>query len=997
MIEISHLNKIYKSKKRKKCHALKDIHLTLPDNGLVFVLGKSGSGKSTLLNLIGGLDNITSGRITVDGNDLSKFGERKFCNYRNTHIGFIFQDYHLIDELTVYDNIALSLNLRRIKDKEAVSKALERVDLAGYEDRYPSELSGGEQQRVAIARAIVKKPRIILADEPTGNLDTNTATAIVTLLKELSKDCLILIVSHNINDANNYADRIIELKKGQVISDLSRNPDFADEVTLCGEELIYPKGLALSDKDIAFMNENLHKRIIKRTDKFIPTSTLEKTGKKVKIENKGLSLWKELPLSGKFLKSKTIAISFSSIMVAIIMVIMSMAQTIINFDAGRILQDEMNKAGQQSILLNKVVSEETQKLLDQIYRVPAGENDIQSFYDAGYKGKIYPVYNMSVPITSSKNAAGFSAPYFGNGIYMTETFGTMIVDEAFLARKFGEVKYHAKLDNFNPAGVIITDYIADCLIAAKGYTAQDYPFLLGEVGNLTIKRGFINAIIDTGYRERYGEFLDKVSADEFESIAEIYEDPAFLNLSNEIYDNLGYSYSTNPDFPSAYNNEFSDRFPWTQRLMINDVLQYNQGHYIIWGQKAKPNMLVDGWAYTITAPAIPANAKYIRVALGVTGNHAINDKNNAFLLNLIDHNTTTIKFSNGYIPSKAQLNFEKGVYLDPQSGSTKSVATSYKSFVSDYLEIPKGCTITEFATYTGKDKAFCAFYDENKNFISSYTPGGGRVDLPSKTIYMNYGQYNELFGTDYTAETVGTFKPHKITLTQYRHADATMENPLFAVEVTIGALRPDNSSIFASKDVIDLFVANDTYVNALYLDGTDGIESVLKMSDELHYEHQSIAIEGIHTMTKAVDVFVPIFELVAIFLCLGVIFILVNFASKMIRDKMHEIGILKALGTKNGAILIVFGLQVFLVAILTCALSTVGYYFFIDIANDVLFQSMQQLVPSQVVLDLDFFVFMPKVAIMDGILVFALSILSLIAPMLKIKAIKPVKIIKAKE
>lgn len=115
MIEISHLNKIYKSKKRKKCHALKDINLTLPDSGLVFVLGKSGSGKSTLLNLIGGLDSITSGSITVDGNNLSKFREKAFCNYRNTHIGFIFQDYHLIDELTVYDNIALSLNLRRMK------------------------------------------------------------------------------------------------------------------------------------------------------------------------------------------------------------------------------------------------------------------------------------------------------------------------------------------------------------------------------------------------------------------------------------------------------------------------------------------------------------------------------------------------------------------------------------------------------------------------------------------------------------------------------------------------------------------------------------------------------------------------------------------------------------------------------------------------------------------------------------------------------------------
>ena len=126
----------------------------------------------------------------------------------------------MIDELTVYENIVLSLNLKQTEVEDQVKQALEMVDLAGYENRYPTELSGGEQQRIAIARAIVKNPRIILADEPTGNLDTNTATAIITLLKELSKKCLILIVSHNLNDANGYADRIIELKKGVTIQAL---------------------------------------------------------------------------------------------------------------------------------------------------------------------------------------------------------------------------------------------------------------------------------------------------------------------------------------------------------------------------------------------------------------------------------------------------------------------------------------------------------------------------------------------------------------------------------------------------------------------------------------------------------------------------------------------------------------------------------------------------------------------------------------------------------
>ena len=214
MIKILSLCKIYKSKKRKKCYALKDVTLTLPNSGLVFVLGRSGSGKSTLLNLIGGLDKITEGAIRVDGNDLSKLNERELCDYRNTYIGFIFQDYHLIDELTVFDNISLSLDLRDLKDRQCVSEVLERVGLAGYEDRYPSELSGGEQQRVAIARALVKKPKIILADEPTGNLDAKNRDMIFKLLRrEHEKGRGVILITHDMELAQK-TDQIYSLESG---------------------------------------------------------------------------------------------------------------------------------------------------------------------------------------------------------------------------------------------------------------------------------------------------------------------------------------------------------------------------------------------------------------------------------------------------------------------------------------------------------------------------------------------------------------------------------------------------------------------------------------------------------------------------------------------------------------------------------------------------------------------------------------------------------------
>lgn len=834
----------------------------------MFVLGKSGSGKSTLLNLIGGLDNITSGSITVDGNNLSKFCEKAFCNYRNTHIGFIFQDYHLIDELTVYDNIALSLNLRRMKDKEAVSKALAKVDLAGYEDRYPTELSGGEQQRVAIARAIVKKPRIILADEPTGNLDTNTATAIVTLLKELSKECLILIVSHNINDANNYADRIIELRKGEIISDKSRNPEFLDEMSLSDGKLIYPQGLALSDNDIDFINNNLNKRFIKKTDKFIPTPALKKEAKKVKIENKGLSFGKKLHLSGKFLKSKTFAISASAVMVAIIMVIMAMAQTIISFDGSAMIANEMAKQQQNTLLLNKILDAETQALVNGNHRVKIDDNDIASFYNSGYKGQIYPVYNLTVPIAHRRNTVGQASSHFTRPDFIEETIGTIIVDEQFLINKFGKLTYLAQARELHPSGIIITDYVADSIMAY--YTNIDnYNEIIGNYYykrlGWSVPQVYINGIIDTGYKEKYAKTLDVLKNITEADLADYAKNEEFLQFANEIYTSLGLSYTFNKDIFNDYDISFAgDQKPklWPYNLVINDLLDF-------------PG-LENGTGYIICSDALQGNE-----------------------------------------------------------------------------------------------------------------------------IQISYEAYNELFGTKYTANTIDSFVPHTIKLSQFMRYDYTQENPLFEEDILLTGLNTRGGSLYntivVSEELYDIFKENHFFAYSLYFDGTEGIGSVLDSAENLQYEPQNYVVEGIHTMTKAVDVFVPIFELVAIFLCLGVVFILVNFASKMIRDKMHEIGILKALGTKNGAIIIVFGLQVFLVALLTAGLSTVGYYYFIDFANDVLFQSMQQLVPNQVVLDLDFFVFMPKVAIINCLLVFALSAISLITPMLKIKAIKPVKIIKAKE
>lgn len=221
MIKLTDVGKTYVSKSKSKVEALKGVSFELTSNGMIFILGKSGSGKSTLLNLLGGLDRPTFGSIQVDGSDMQTFNQTDYESYRNGYVGFVFQEYNLLDDFNVKDNIALALQLSKdVNVEEKVTAALKQVELnEEYLTRRVGELSGGEKQRIAIARAIVKDSKMILADEPTGNLDSETGESIWKILKRLSETRPVIIVSHDRESAEQYADRIIEISDGRIISD----------------------------------------------------------------------------------------------------------------------------------------------------------------------------------------------------------------------------------------------------------------------------------------------------------------------------------------------------------------------------------------------------------------------------------------------------------------------------------------------------------------------------------------------------------------------------------------------------------------------------------------------------------------------------------------------------------------------------------------------------------------------------------------------------------
>ena len=220
-LQLSHIKKDYYVDK-KPFTAIHDLSLCFPDKGFVAILGHSGSGKTTLLNIIGGLDHYTEGDMIIDGKSTKDYKDRDWDNYRNKRIGFVFQSYNLIPHLSVLQNVVMSLQLGGLSRKDREAKALavlEKVGLGDYVKKRPNQLSGGQMQRVAIARALVNDPDIILADEPTGALDSTTSVQVMDLIRDVGKDRCVIMVTHNRELADAYADRIIEMKDGRVERD----------------------------------------------------------------------------------------------------------------------------------------------------------------------------------------------------------------------------------------------------------------------------------------------------------------------------------------------------------------------------------------------------------------------------------------------------------------------------------------------------------------------------------------------------------------------------------------------------------------------------------------------------------------------------------------------------------------------------------------------------------------------------------------------------------
>lgn len=881
MIELKSISKIYKCGRHGECRALDSVSFSLPENGMVFIHGKSGSGKSTLLNIIGGLDSFTGGDMFIDGNRFSTFTESEQDDYRNKQVGFIFQDFCLIDGLTVEGNIRLSLDLLGEDNDELVSKLLVDVDLVEKRDRYPRELSGGQCQRVAIARALAKSPSVLLADEPTGNLDSKTAKNIMELLKELSRERLVVVVSHNATDADVYADRIIEIGDGRIVRDVERN-EKAVAPLISGNLITLPRGSALSAEDIEAINKKITEEgvsITQAEEKYTPSIQPKAVEIRPLIKPNKMTSRAKFSLVKLFARGGMVGRIATSVTLTLLALLLCFSQAFALFDGGALLQEALEGLDKTSFVMHKGYYDDSPTPKFKTNRsIRVTEEDVNAFYEAGYEGEHYLLYNSRMsyndpygkpPVSQGDiedTALSYTSPYaeMGNGVLVT--------NEAFVAKKYGvDGKLKILAGNLNEksinSGVIISDYAADCILTYNkklGAVAENRYQSIVTSGNAAGMK--VSAVFETGYKERYADVLAQ-------------------------YDAI---------------------------MQIADV-------------DARREAIV----------AMTTSDAFKRFAEEVDKYLAIG-----------------YYFGNNYHASVTGANLNMTM---------------------------TGCFVNT-DVYAGEK--------QNSNASWIYT-----VDkkLAPGTVTIGVDVYNRYHGTKYKYENQEDFVPTPITFVFYENSAGNLDEPVFQYTATVVKLGKGENGMSVSPDIFETFRSQDHYPYAIYFDNADSAASVYSAGTDIGFYCSNMQIRSIHSVNMIVEIFRDIFIYVVFGMAIVSFLLIMSFALRVLRRKMREIGILRALGCKIKHIVWCFVWQMIYMWLIVVGLSFVIFMLVVHRANDILMGNMAYFLnnPSLKVIT----VLSPTPEALLTVLAVFLPVilLSLCIPLLVIRRVKPMKIIRTAE
>lgn len=973
MIEVKNISKTYRPKKGVPVKALDDVSLKFDDTGMVFILGKSGSGKSTLLNVLGGLDSYDSGEFVIQGKSSKDFSQADFDSYRNTLIGFIFQEYNILNDFSVGANIALAMQLQGKKaTSEALNNILDQVDLTGYANRKPNELSGGQKQRVAIARALIKEPRIIMADEPTGALDSNTGRQVFDTLKKLSETKLVIIVSHDREFAEFYGDRVIELADGKIISDISKylapGIEKSEGVKVIDDKILHVKqGYKLTAKDLELINSYLEKSPVDtlisiderandsfkqiamiddsgNKQSFADTSTMqtmtaeEYEGEKLNLIKSRMPYLNSLKMGASSLKHKKIRLIFTIFLSVVAFALFGLADTFATYDK--------NIAAVNSIIDGKVTSLVLEKNTkydngNYIYYNSAKANDadiikIKEKTGVDTKGVVNFTYSLKEFLNTSSQLPSY---YVGSIAGVTSFTDADIADYGF--------NVIGKLPTANDE-IAITKWHYEHF-AAYGYRIYGTT-VKHEASELQDMDEFLNKNLEISYNGGFN------NSDTFRIVGIV--DTGF-NKDGE-YDELKQSAGNDMSswqFQSAMDKSI-DSVMFVAQSYINKLIQ---GDTTTIGRP----LYGDGYSLNIRDNNGNLNSNFSRIAKtsDIAGKYDIIS------------NTTSLKenqvllSSNVFMSKLSYLTELEAELILPEKYKTYnsiSMEETYDAETQSYkrtykmVENNDVTNVSDFTTLYYNNYLFghfliqedfeitdemLGYIDYIQDQINMDDPEQVRLAVISQILNYRYELPETLTKKIKTLETKHVIQA-MLEMDVIRHLNVNLiseyQEHYGNFEIATRDLEIVGCFIDFNSENYDLVVSSDTLYNSTMGSGEQGVykfllgkmptdrESIAKIV-AFGYEEGDTVFKLRNNVTNTLENFNEMIEMMAeIFIYIGIGFavfaalMMMNFISTSISYKKREIGILRAVGARGSDVFGIFFNESAIIALINFVLASLG-------------------------------------------------------------------------
>lgn len=943
MLSVRNLVKTYQSKKAEAVTALNNVSIDFPDTGLVFLLGKSGSGKSTLLNAIGGLDTFDSGEIIIKGKSSKDFTQSDFDSYRNTFIGFIFQEYNILENFTVHKNLALALELQGKKpDNEEINRLLEQVEMTQYAKRKPNELSGGQKQRVAIARALVKNPEIIMADEPTGALDSNTGKQVMDTLKNLSKTKLVIIVSHDREFAEIYGDRIIELKDGKILHDITKKEIEAQEtasgVKVIDDKILYiKKGHKVTDADIKTITKIITDNA-EKTDTFISfdkdANTKLKEGAKINdsgnkeaflktepedikcktYNGKSLQLIKSrLKFSDSFkmgasaLKNKVGKLVFTILLSFFAFTVFGMFDALSCWNRAESVYEAMKITNTKSMILTKqFYNNEWKEYSDDItsdtdytaLKQEFSTKNIKTIVGTGY----HSLYNPKISGTTTASSLNSSS----DPLYSTQISGFVHMTQEDLA-EFGFELVAGRLPNSNDE-IAISKYTMEALIKntennndGEKITESNVTNLSIDIYNFGTTRNYTTVKI-VGVVDDKTDYSKYKEMDSTKRMNKSYEyDEYFSNtflkmayVTSEKHAEIKTLGTSNSNLSVGdENNSFN--LSKDQAYSFESYVQMKNDESNSWGSY---------YLFKNNDTSGEFNAKYYRIELSSSYDYG---------------SWTMYKSSDGISFGEAAYSYSSGSYSKYGSESGNLNGTELAAFKAKFGEDANDDTIPDNFVegyYTNEEirENIDVTYYKNGDIISN----GNFVDIGKDSIIIPDYMAERIWGSDYQSKieegvTIDLMKSYN-TIKTFNVVGVSDSYFYFSDECYNDTIKGQFSGYKMIATTFDAGSSEDKRFVLYCENGKDGSRWTV----------QNSATTTLNMVENMIDTVAQVFFYIAIAFAVFASLMLMNFISTSISYKKREIGVLRALGARGGDIFGIFFNESMIIAMINFLLATIA-------------------------------------------------------------------------